>query len=118
MKISSKPLAIAAAPSVIMLLLFYSLAFHMHRALGGWPTSIGERGFPPALVTHCLVATWYLGAFVTIGGYGIPVALIVSASVARWRRAAVYFGLYLVFAVISCALMLMAPSPYLHWWRD
>lgn len=39
-----------------MVLLFYALAIHMYLALGGWPESIGERGFPPALVLHAEVA--------------------------------------------------------------
>src|SRR5689334_18295539 len=59
MKISTRGMAIAALPTLLMLLLFYSLAFHMHRALHGWPTSIGERGFPEPLVTHCSIQTSY-----------------------------------------------------------
>ena len=34
-------LTIAVLPGVALVALFYSLAIHMHHALGGWPTSIG-----------------------------------------------------------------------------
>ena len=43
---SRKGIIISLLPSIIMLAFFYSLAIHMHSALGGWPKSIGERGFP------------------------------------------------------------------------
>jgi hypothetical protein len=32
--------------------MLYFLALHMHHSLHGWPESIGERGFPPFLLTH------------------------------------------------------------------
>jgi hypothetical protein len=43
---------VATAPAFVMLLLFYSLAIHMYLALGGWPESIGERGFPATLIAR------------------------------------------------------------------
>ena len=55
MNTSRTRITIAALPGLVMLALFYSLALHMHQSLGGWPTSIGERGFPPALVVHSAI---------------------------------------------------------------
>ncbi|PYX49616.1 MAG: hypothetical protein DMG76_36915, partial [Acidobacteria bacterium] len=55
MSTSRTGITIAALPGVVMLALFYSLAIHMHQSLGGWPTSIGERGFPLALVIHSAI---------------------------------------------------------------
>src|ERR1041385_497916 len=49
---SAKGAVISASPSLLMLLLFYSLAFHMYESLGGWPAGIGEAGFSPGLKGH------------------------------------------------------------------
>jgi len=49
---SRKGIVIAALPGVLMISLFYTLAIHMHRALGAWPASLGKRGFPPSLALH------------------------------------------------------------------
>jgi hypothetical protein len=89
----------------------------MHRALGGWPTSIGEDGFPPALVTHSRIA-WNTFGLVLLGLMVSPAAILLCLLVKRWRRFAVYFAVYGGVILVCFALMLFAPAQYLAWWRD
>ena len=110
-------IAIAALPGVLMLALFYSLAVHMHHALGGWPTSIGERGFPPALVTHATVTmNFFLGLFLSL--FVSPIPFLACVLVKRWQRFATYFAVFAAVALLSLVLIQFAPEPFLYWWRD
>lgn len=118
MSTSRTGIAIAVLPGVLMLTLFYSLAIHMHLALGGWPTSIGERGFPPALVAHsevagCVFVSLYLSLFVS------PLPILVCLFIEPWRRFAVYFVVY-AGAALGCVAVtrFAAPEQFLYWWRD
>ncbi len=103
---------------LLMLALFYSLAIHMHRSLGAWPTSIGDRGFPAPLVTHGYIATNYFGVLQVVSIFVWPVAFLVCLSVRRWRGCLYYFGVY-AFAYLLCfGAVFLAPSRFLNWWWD
>src|SRR4030095_3248298 len=93
MSTSRTGITIAALPGVVMLALFYSLALHMHQSLGGWPTSIGERGFPPALILHSAVT---VNAFIVLflSLFALPIPILICLFVERWRRFAVYLAVY------------------------
>src|SRR5437870_9991727 len=93
MKALPAGIVVSALPNFLLLGLFYSLAVHMHRSLGGWPTSIGERGFPPFLVTHASVTVDYFVAMFLFSVFVAPVAIIVCLVVRRWRHFALYFAL-------------------------
>ena len=54
--------AAAAFHPMLVVGLFYSLAAHMHRRLGGWPERIGDAGFPDDLVMHANIAHGAFGA--------------------------------------------------------
>ena len=109
---------VATLPGILMLALFYSLAIHMHRSLGGWPASIGERGFPPALVTHSAI-TWKTFAFLFLGLMISPAPILLCLLVKRWRRFAGYFAVYAGVILLCFALMqFAAPAQFLGWWRD
>jgi hypothetical protein len=113
-------IAVVAAllPPLLMLLLFYSLAIHMHKSLGTWPTSIGEQGFPALLITHDTIATNYFTVLTLISIFAWPVAFLLCAIVRRWRVCVYYLCLY-GFACLACLVaMLLAPSPFLNWWWD
>ena len=100
-----------------MLALYYSLAIHMHHSLGAWPTSIGERGFPSALVTHSAIAvSFYSVLFLSMCVW--PLLILVCLLVERWRRFAVYFVVYAGFLVVCFILMQIAPGQFLYWWWD
>src|SRR5262249_8551267 len=108
----------AALPAVAMLVLFYSLAIHMYHVLGGWPASIGELGFPPALVTHSAVAEKAYMVLV-LSFFVSPVPIVACLFVERWRRFAVYFAVYAGAILICFALtQFAAPTQFLYWWRD
>jgi len=118
MNTSRTGITIAALPGVVMLALFYSLAIHMHQSLGGWPTSIGERGFPPALVTHSAVtAHVFTALFLSL--FISPIPILACLLVERWRRFAVYFAVYAgVFLLCFVVTQFAAPAQFLYWWRD
>lgn len=117
-KFSRTGIAVAALPPVMMLGLFYSLAIHMHQSLGAWPKSIGERGFPPLLVTHANFATSYFAALLLVSMFVLPVAILVCLLVPRWKRFVPYIALYALLFVVCWGLMQLAPEPFLYWWRD
>ena len=101
-----------------MLGLFYSLAIHMHQSLGAWPTSIGERGFPPLLLTHATITATYFAVLLLLGIFVLPVAILVCLLVPRWKRFVPYFALYALLFVFCWGLMQLAPEQFLYWWRD
>jgi len=100
------------------LVLFYSLAIHMHQSLGAWPTSIGELGFPPALITHIAVTVnFVIALFLSI--FVLPIPILACLLVERWRRFAVYFVVYAGCVLFCFALtQFAAPAQFLYWWRD
>ena len=108
----------AALPGMVMLALFYSLAIHMHHALGGWPASIGEGGFPPTLVAHCTV-TWKVFKVLILGLFISPLPILACLLVERWRRFAIYFAVYAGAVIVCFAItQLAAPAQFLRWWWD
>jgi len=118
MKVSRTGVVVSALPGFVLLGLFYSLAIHMHRSLGGWPTSIGERGFPPSLVTHAGVTVDFFVALLLSSVFVVPVAIVLSLVVRRWRHFILYFALYTLLFFVCWGLMQFAPEPFLYWWRD
>ena len=118
MRASRTGIAVSALPGLLALGLFYSLAIHMHRSLGGWPSTIGERGFPPALITHATIATNYFWISLAVSVFILPVAILVCLFVPRWRHFVRYFALYAFVFIVSIVLMQLAPDAYLYWWRD
>ena len=119
MKPSAREIGFTTLPSAVMLALYYSLAVHMYFTLGGWPTDIGERGFPPALVAHVYVTTSYCAASAVAAVFLLPFVMIVCAIVERWQR----FVPHLIIAavlLVSCFVFTQvgAPSGFLYWWHD
>jgi hypothetical protein len=117
MNVSRKTLLLPASPSLLMLLLSYSLAIHMHQQLGGWPNYIGEQGFPTVLVIHANVATMYFWVLLLVSFFGWPAALVASLILKR-RRLMLFVGAYLLFYLCGIGLFLLAPTPFLRWWQD
>jgi hypothetical protein len=117
-KLSRTGIIVAALPSLLMLLLFYSLAIHMRYTFGAWPMSIGNRGFPPALITHGDLAVWFCAALFVATIYFVPFAVVVCLIVPPWRSCVNYYVLYVVFHLVCWGLMLLAPHSFLHWWWD
>lgn len=109
---------IAVLPALLMLALFYSLALHMRLSLGDWPASIGERGFPPPLVTHARAATTSFAILFLASIFAWPVAFFLCLLVRRWRASLYYLAVYALACLGSFGAMLLAPSRFLNWWRD
>ena len=109
---------VALLPGLAMLGLFYSLAVHMHQSLGGWPTSLGERGFPSSLVAHADMAMGYFSILLLVSIFAWPVALLLCAVVQRWRGGIFYLGVYALSRLLCFGAMLLAPAQFLNWWWD
>ena len=105
-------------PSVIMVASFYALAVHMHTALGGWPESIGEAGFPPALVKHARLTFSYFEGVLLAMIFGWPIILGVCSLISRLRRFIAHISLFGASFVLCFVLMLLGPSQFLYWWWD
>src|SRR5882724_12986488 len=118
MRPSCRGIIASALPGFIMLGLFYSLALHMYWSLGGWPTSMGERGFPAPLLVHVNVTVYFFIALILFGTFVLPVAILVCLLRGTWRRFIPYFALYALLFGICWAVMQLAPEPFLYWWRD
>lgn len=121
MNASRTRITVAALPSALMLALYYSLAIHIHHSLGKWPTSIGERGFPSALATHCMIAVKFYSALI-LSLCALPIPILVCLLIERWRRfgrgLAVFLVTYAGFLILCCMLMQIAPAGFLYWWWD
>jgi hypothetical protein len=112
-------LIIAAAPSLPMLGLFYSLAFHMRHSLGSWPTAIGENGFPPGLAAHASVTENCCIVFSLFTLLVIPVSGLLCVVLPKWRRFVPGIAIHAARFTICWILMNnLAPAPFLDWWRD
>jgi len=107
-----------ALPSMLSLGLFYSLALHMHHSLGNWPTSIGERGFPPVLVTHANITVDFFVVLLLSSVFVVPTVMLVCAVTPRWRQLLPYLTLYVALFFGCWGLMQCAPEAFLNWWRD
>jgi len=118
MKLSRSRIFVSAAPSVLLLASFYTLAFHMHQSLGGWPASIGTRGFPRLLAIHAgitsdLFALLFLSTILVV-----PVAVVVCIATSRLQNRAAYFAIHMLLFFTCWGLMQLAPVEFLYWWRD
>jgi len=118
MKVSPTGIVVSALPSFLMAGLFYSLAIHIHQSLGGWPASIGERGFSASLITHAAMTDHLFVALFLCSIFVVPVAICVCLFVWRFRGLIPYLLLYEVIFFLCWGLMQLAPEPFLNWWRD
>ena len=117
-KPSRVALAMAVLSPVLMLVLFYSLAFHLYHHLGGWPTSIGDKGFPPLLVTHEDIAIKYFIILLLLSIFIWPTAYILCAVIRRWRMGLFYLEIYALAYLVCIGIMWFAPSQFWNWWWD
>src|SRR5690348_272975 len=118
MKISHSGIVASSAPPLVLLTLFYSLVFHMHQSLGGWPNSIGTSGFPRLLVAHAGITADLFGVLLLSSVFLAPAVIAVCLATPRWRPNTGYFILYVVMFFVCWGLMQFAPGQFLNWWRD
>lgn len=107
-----------ATPGLLFLLLFFSLAVHMHSSFGKWPKAIGNHGFSPALNAHAELGGYYCSWFSLFTPFAWPVVVAIFAIVTRLRR---YLPHVLALGVsfwISFPWMFLAPSGFVYWWWD
>lgn len=105
-------------PGLLMSASFYALAMHMHSSLGGWPKSIGDEGFPPALIWHADATFWYFESLILAMIFAWPFAVAACAIVSRLRRFIPHLCLFAGSLALHFVLMLLGPSPFLNWWWD
>ncbi len=112
------PVMVTLLHPLLSIVLFFSLAIHMHRSLGRWPSSLGDRGFPPALVAHADSALSTFGALLLACIFVWPLALVLCTVVPKWRPGLRYLGLYAIASSLTYGAMMLAPDPFLSWWWD
>lgn len=117
-KVSRLGVVIALLPSLLLLALFYSLAFHMHRALGGWPNYIGEQGFSPWLVAHAAVTSDYFIASLFCAFILVPLGIVACLRSPEHRKYVTYIAVCGFLFFVSWFVMGLAPKPFLNWWND
>lgn len=115
---SITPALVFIFPSTLLTILFYSLAFHMHRSLNGWPAVIGNEGFPKALDLHAQITMNYFSAILLINIIFLPVALLICGSFRQLRKFILCLGLFAMASSASYLIISIAPSEFLNWWWD
>ena len=114
---SRSALLVALAVPIGALVLFFTLALHMHRSLGGWPETIGNRGFPEGLLQHESAAFIAFGILL-VGLLLSPVALLLCAAAPKLRGGLSPVATYAAASIAALLLMNVAPDPFLYWWWD
>ena len=114
---SRRALLAALAVPVGASALFFTLALHMHRSLGGWPETIGNRGFPEGLLQHESAAFTAFGILL-VGLLLSPLALLVCAAAPRLRGGLSPIATYATASIAALLLTNLAPDPFLYWWWD
>lgn len=97
--------------------LFFTLALHMHRSLGGWPETIGTRGFPEALLRHDGATSTAFGVLL-VGLALSPIALLLCAAAPRLRAGLSPVATFAAASVAALLLTRVAPEPFLSWCWD
>lgn len=118
MKLNRTGLTAALLPSVAMLVLFYTLALHLHLTLGDWPASIGEKGFPAPLIWHAWVTGMLFFILLLSTIFALPLLAIVCAIRRGFWYMFPYLGIYLLSSALCLGAMLQAPAPFLNWFWD
>jgi len=117
-KPSRKAWMMVAAPSVIMLGLFYSLAIHMYLTLGAWPKTIGNQGLPKDLLQHWDICSEVFGGLFFFTLFILPVIFLITVCSKRCRGLLPYLSVHAISFGICFVLTFLAPSRFLNWWWD
>jgi hypothetical protein len=111
-------ITISLIPWFLALGLYYSLAIHMYHSLGGWPKSIGTRGFSSALLMHNNIHGFYISNLALFTIFVVPVIIFICLFVPRWRYLVIYLSLQLLGMLVFFLQMFFAPDGYTNWWLD
>ena len=103
---------------LITLLLYYSLAIHMHHRFDGWPQSIGMHGFPPSLAIHADVALFFYFSLLVGCVFTLPPAGLLFAYLPRLRPGWPYYKFFAITWLAVYALSFMAPENFEYWLWD
>jgi hypothetical protein len=115
--LSRKGLILTAAPGVLALVAFYSLALHMHSQLGGWPDSIGYEGLPQQVTVHAGVAQWFF-MIALLAALVMPLVMGVFSLAPKLRAKLVYPAFCGTACWLCLFLTTFAPTGFLNWWWD
>ena len=110
--------SLACLPYTIAIMLFYSVAIHIYNALGGWPESIGTRGFPETLLFHINIQNVYLSYLLGFTVFIIPIIIIICSFVKKWRFLIKYLSIQIIGLIIFFLQMFFAPDEYVYWFWD
>jgi len=110
--------SLACLPYTLAVILFYSVAIHMYNALGGWPESIGTRGFPETLIFHIKMHNLYLSYLLGCTVFLIPIIILICFFVERWRFFIKYLSIQIIGLIVFFLQMFLAPHEYVYWFWD
>ena len=114
-----KTIRLALLPSLVVLLVYYSLALHMWLAFGVWPSGIGEQGFPRALMLHAKALEILVAAYALLAMFAAIPALLTCTFIWRWRKFILPMVVFsLGFFVCMLIMWNVAPAGFLYWFRD
>lgn len=103
---------------VSFLLNFYGLASHMYQALGGWPESIGNNGFPDLLNRHARVTGMWFGCYILVECILWPLVITIAGIVEKFRNGLPYIVAAGISFWIFMPFIFAAPDKFLYWWWD
>ena len=102
--------------AIAIILLFISYSCIMN--FGGWPESIGTRGFSENLLLHVNIQGWYLSNLALITAFVVPFIILICGLVKKWRFLVPYLLIQIVGLIVFLLQMNLAPSEYVYWFWD
>lgn len=111
-------LALAGSPVIITALLFYSVAFHMHQELDGWPASLRDTDFSPQLDTHLYFAELAFSGLVLFCLFGYPLTCIAGVYVPNRRQLISAISVFSFSSLTFYLSFFFMPSKFMIWWID
>src|SRR5687767_14479181 len=98
---------LSALPAILMPVLFYSLALHMHLSLGQWPYH-GEIGFSKPLLIHSGITHFYFIILYFIGSYLWSILFLVSCAFDRFKGYRFRLGIFGGSCLVCFGIMMLA----------
>ena len=105
-------------PGLVVLVSYYSLAFHARLVLGEWPSQAGDRVLPSALHLHIDGSQWAFAMAILAVLILFPILVILGLSIRRCRSLLAPIGLGALALALAIASTILAPDSFQDWWWD
>ncbi len=115
---SRRNFLISILPTLINILLIFSLVVHMNYSIDGSPKVIGNAGFSQLLNVHAKITTMYWYILFMLSTFLVPFLILLSLVLKILKSYSVLISIYNLSFLISLLLMILLPSDFLNWWWD